>query len=186
MRRRSALLLLSAMSAVPAFSASLPRPAPELIIDMPDGSQLNLNKYKGKVIAVEFLLTGCSHCQDASRTLAKLTKEYGPKGFQPVGGAINDDAAQQLAAFIKNQEVNYPIGLIKRDKAMAFLQHSVMMTMSMPQLVFVDRKGIIRAQYGGTSPFFNDEEKNMREQIESLLKESIVTKAPSAAKKGKK
>jgi thiol-disulfide isomerase/thioredoxin len=185
-RRRFALLLLTAMSAVPAFSATLPRPAPELIIDMLDGSKLNINKYKGKVIAVEFLLTGCSHCQDASRTLAKLMKEYGPKGFQPVGGAINDDAPQLLPAFIKDQGVNYPVGLVKREKAMGFLQHSVMMTMSMPQLLFIDRKGIIRAQYGGTSPFFNDEEKNMREQIESLLKESIVAKTPSAAKKGKK
>ena len=32
-----------------------------------------------------------------------------------------------------------------------------------PQMVFIDRKGVIRAQYGGTDPFLGDQqEANMR------------------------
>ena len=183
MRNRFAALLMAAFVAATAFGAEIPRKAPELIIDLPNGAKLPISKYKGKVIAVEILLTGCSHCQAATRTIAKLNKEYGPKGFQPIGGAINEDAAQQLATFIKEQGVNYPVGLLNRDNAYAFLQHSVMMTMPMPQLVFIDRQGMIRAQYSGTSAFFNDEERNMREQIESLLKEPV--KLTATAKKGK-
>ena len=53
---------------------------------LPDSGTIKLRRRIPYHVAVEFLLTGCSHCQDASRTLAKLTKEYGPKGFQPVGG----------------------------------------------------------------------------------------------------
>jgi len=49
----------------------------------------------------------------------------------------------------------------------------------MPQLVFIDRKGEIRAQYAGDDKFFaEDQEKRMREQIEALLKE-----APAVHKK---
>lgn len=169
--------------AAPVFAAEVPRPAMELIVDLPNGTKLPLSKYRGKVVAVEVLLTGCSHCQHASRTMSKLQAEYGSKGFQAIGGAINDDAAKELAGFIKQNSVNYPVGILDREKAYLFLQQSVMMSMPMPQLVFIDRKGIIRAQYGGTSPFFQDEERNMRAQIESLLKEPAGT---AGKKKGKK
>lgn len=186
MRHRIALLLSAALLAGPAFSAVIPRPAPEIMVDMQNGTRLALSQLKGKVVALEILLTGCSHCQQASRTLAKLNKEYGPKGFQPVGAAINDDAALLLKAFIQQQGVNYPVGLLNRDKAYEFLQQSVMMSMPMPQLVFIDRKGNIRAQYGGTSPFFSDEERNMRNAIEELLKEPVGNAPVLSTKKGKK
>jgi hypothetical protein len=49
-----------------------------------------------------------------------------------------------------------------------------------PQLVFIDRKGVIRAQYAGNDPFFKDEERNVRAQIEGLLKEGA---APAGSRK---
>ena len=43
----------------------------------------------------------------------------------------------------------------------------------MPQLVFIDRQGTIRAQYPGDDKFFaDDQEKHIREQIEALLKDA--------------
>jgi peroxiredoxin len=173
--------------AVPVFSAEVPRPAPQISIDMPDGSKLPLNKYKGKVIVLEFLLTDCPHCQQCSQTVSRLNKEYGPKGLQPIGAAINADAAAKLQNFIQQNGVNYPVGLFDNDKAHEFLQHSVMMAMPMPQLVFIDRKGVIRSQYSGNSPFFTDEERNMRAAIEELLKEPAgAAPAHTASTKGKK
>ncbi len=56
----------------------------------------------------------------------------------------------------------------------------------MPQLVFIDRQGTIRAQYRGEDKFFGDDlEKNMREQIESLLikEEPASPKKPAPAHK---
>jgi len=43
----------------------------------------------------------------------------------------------------------------------------------MPQVVVIDRKGTIRAQYAGDDKFFEraDQEKNFRDLIEPLLKE---------------
>jgi peroxiredoxin len=185
-RHPIALLLSAALFAGPVFAAVIPRPAPEFAIDMQNGAKLDLSQYRGKVIALEFLLTGCPHCQQCARTLSKLNKEYAAKGLQPVGAAINADAALQLKSFIEQQGVNYPIGMVQQEKAHDFLQHSVMMVMQMPQLVFIDRKGNIRAQYGGTSPFFTDEERNMRNAIEELLKEPAGNAPALSTKKGKK
>jgi hypothetical protein len=47
--------------------------------------------------------------------------------------------------------------------------------------VFIDKKGMIRAQHIGDDPFFQNEDKNTRAMIESLLK-----KEPVPTKKGAK
>jgi hypothetical protein len=54
-----------------------------------------------------------------------------------------------------------------------------------PQLVFIDRKGVIRAQYGGSDPFVaSNEEANIRGMVEKLLREggAPTTAKPPAAK----
>ncbi len=161
-------LLLLALSSV--LSATDPRPAPELVIKSATGQEQLLSKFRGKVVAVEFLLTTCPHCQKASQNMQKLYKELGPQGFQPIGIAINEMANMLIADYSKQFNLTYPIGHSHRDAAMQFLAHPVMMSMLMPQLVVIDRKGIIRQQYPGGDKFFENEEKNLREVLLPLLK----------------
>jgi hypothetical protein len=54
-----------------------------------------------------------------------------------------------------------------------------MLILHMPALVCIDRHRTIRAQYEGDAPFFNDaeQEKNIRLEIEKLLKETNMSKA---------
>lgn|GEM_PF-199147 len=157
--------------ALPLSAAQVPRPAPEFAVKLPNGEQLLLSHFRGKVVALEFLLTTCPACQDASRTLNALYKQYGPRGFQPIGVAFNDMAMMLVPDYIKNLGLTFPVGVGTRESVLDFLQHSPIMRMLVPQLVFVDRKGIIRAQYSADDPFFLDKEKNMRAQIEALLAE---------------
>lgn len=161
-------LLLLALTSV--LSAADPRPAPELVIKSATGQEQLLSKFRGKVVAVEFLLTTCPHCQKASQNMQKLYKELGPQGFQPVGIAINDMANMLIVDYAKQFNLTYPIGHSNRDAAMQFLAHPVMMSMLMPQLVVIDRKGIIRHQYPGGDKFFENEEKNLRDVLLPLLK----------------
>lgn len=181
------LLGCVALLALPLGAAQVPRPAPEFVIKLPNGEQLLLSQFRGKVVALEFLLTTCPACQDASRTLEALYKQYRARGFQPIGVAFNDMAMMLVPDYIKNLGLTFPVGVGTRESVMDFLQHSPIMRMMVPQLVFVDRKGIIRAQYGGDDPFFLDKEKNMRVQIEALLAEpgqSGGAKSPAGKSKG--
>lgn len=192
LNRRQFLLAIGAgAAAVPALKAAqVPRPAPELALTMVNGQQLLLSKYKGKVIALEFLLTTCPHCQNASVIMEKLYKEYGAKGFQPIGAAFNDMAALLLPDYIARVGATYPIAVAVRDHVTTYIQHPPDQILYVPQLVFIDRNFVIRGQYGGLdTDFFNDEEKNMRNMVESLLKERPKTAAPArktAAKKAGK
>lgn len=168
-------------------AATVPRPTPPFSFVLPGGKTVDLSGYKGKVLVVEIMSTTCPHCQNSARVLARLNTELGPKGFLPIGVAINEDA--DIGAFIKTYGVNFPTGMAKRDEAFALAQHSVMQgPFYFPTMLFIDRKGQIRAQYNGTHPFLSpgSEERNIRELVNTLLAEPGGTKPVSAVKKNKK
>ena len=66
------IFVLSAAVAVTAgclvfADTSALRKAPELAFNIPGQGQKLLSQYRGKVVALEFILTTCPHCQAASR-----------------------------------------------------------------------------------------------------------------------
>jgi cytochrome oxidase Cu insertion factor (SCO1/SenC/PrrC family) len=177
--RSLAAALIVSVAALPA--AQVPRQSPEYAFTLGNGQQALLSKYKGKVVVLEFLLTTCPACQETSRILSKLNSELGAKGFQPIGVAINPDA--DLTGFIRQYNVNFPVGKGSRESAYAYLQHSIMApNFYVPQLVFIDRKGVIRGQYGGSDPFVsNNKEANIRAMVEKLLTEGAPAKSGGKA-----
>jgi peroxiredoxin len=175
-RSVSSFALFAALATAPGMLAQVPRPAPEVTVTDQAGQTIRLSSYRGKVVAVELMLTSCSHCQTTSRILSRLQKEFGPQGFQALGLAFNDDTGALSAQFAKEFNATYPIAPLSRDKAFEFAQLSPVLRHSVPILVFIDRKGMIRAQFKGDAPFFTNEEVNLRQMISSLLSE----KAPTA------
>jgi peroxiredoxin len=159
-----------------AQGATIPRPAPDFGVDLTDGSQIHLSQYRGKVVVMAFILTTCSHCQFTSQILTKLQQDYGPRGFQVVASANEDMAKMNVPDFIRNFKPAYPVGYTQREVAESYLEHPVMFRLMMPQVVVIDRKGTIRAQYAGDDKFFENtnQEKNFRELLEPLLKEEAT------------
>ncbi len=171
---------------------AVPRPAAELKFHLVDGTPVTLSKYKGKVCVVEFLFTTCPHCQQTSQVMSNLYTEYGPKGFQPLGVAFNEQAIMLLPDFIKNFRVNYPTGVAPREKVLEFLGHSSTARMMVPQVVIIDKKGAIRFQSSVDGNENIHAERSLRDKIEMLLNEGAPksTAAPkktvaAAAPKGK-
>ncbi len=170
-RRLVTSCVMIALVVLPVLAAKIPREAPEFVFETASGQKLNLSQYKGKVIALEFLLTTCPHCKRTSKVMQDLYNEYSGKGFQAIGVAFNDGAASLLPSYILETGVSYPLGASHRDRVIDFMQHPVMLTMWTPMMVIIDKEGNIRAQYQGTDDFFRAEEKNLREWIEKLLNE---------------
>ena len=135
------------------------------------GEHKLLSSYRGKVVMIEFLHTTCPHCQQASQVFSKLYTEYGSRGFQPLGVAWNDMANMLVPDFIKSNKVNYPIAFATREAVMDYLSMSPVVRSVVPQIVWIDRKGMIRSQ----TPPLGDEkmlsEKYWREMIETLTSE---------------
>lgn len=175
-------LLAALLLAATLPGAQVPRQSPEYAVALPDGRQQLLTGYKGKVVVLEFLFTTCPHCQNTARILSRLQTELGPKGFQALGVAINPEP--DVPNFIRRFNVNFPVGTGSRDSAYAYLEKSVMSSFSVPQIVILDKKGVIRGQYTGTDTFIaSDEEANLRNTIEKLLAESGGKAAPAKARR---
>jgi len=175
LRKICAILLCLAST---MMAADIPRPSPDFAINLNDGTQIHPSQYQGKVVVVAFILTYCSHCQFTVQILARLQKEYGPQGLQVVASAIDPMSSMKVPDFIKQFQPGFPVGFNEHNAAIEYLQHPIMYRLMMPQLVFIDRKGTIRAQHAGDEEaFFNEatQEKNLRDAIEGLLKEPTQT-----------
>src|SRR5215475_4859266 len=155
MRTFACLALAAAMTVSAAFAQSAPpviKKAPEFTINEISGQKTLLSSYKNKVVVLTFVLTTCPHCQKESQMLTKLYREMGPKGLQPVGVAVNDNAAILVPGFVQDYGVGYPVGFSTPDQMMSFMGFSPMERWVVPQVVVIDRKGMIRAQ----TPFNGD------------------------------
>lgn len=164
-------------------AATIPRPAPDIVVNMPNSlPPVRLSQFKGKVIAVEFLLTYCSHCQRASRTTELVYRDYAGQGFMAIGAAINPGG--DVVGYRRDHNVTFPVGSVSQDTCLFFMQHLPMARLLLPQVAFVDRNFNIVEQHGGDdAAFFGEaEEKNLRNVVERLLKAPAAAKAPSKKK----
>ena len=50
------------------------------------------------------------------------------------------------ADFVKNFNIGYPVGFSTPEEVMAYLGFNIMERYSVPQIVWIDRKGNIRSQ----------------------------------------
>src|SRR5437588_5925643 len=152
MRVRSLAIVIPVLSAVLAAlplagAAPVPRPSPGLTLVEPSGKPIELASFKGKVVAVEFLLTNCPHCWRVAQTLSRLQQDLGPRGFQAVAVAFDANVSgAQMADFVKRSRVAFPVGSTSAGKVDGFLGRAAGERFQVPQVVVLDRAGTIRAQ----------------------------------------
>jgi peroxiredoxin len=169
MKRICALILFAAiMLAIPP----LPRKSPEFTIVEPSGKQTLLTSYRGKVVLLGFFATWCQHCQNTAKAFANLQTAFGAEGLQTVGVAINPEVNDGMVKeFSRLYATNFPMGSARPDSALSYLGLSVMERWVYPQVVLIDRKGMIRAQSDAKGTPELQDATQLRPQIEALLKE---------------
>jgi thiol-disulfide isomerase/thioredoxin len=188
-RLLAAVCLLSLTTT--ATAADLPRQAPDLSISLAPNKAIRLSEYRGKTVVLAFILTYCSHCQAVMRGLVKDQAELGPKGLRVVACAIEDVAATAVPGFIRQFAPNFPVGYGLNTDALRFLQHPIHLGFYMPAVVFIDKTGVIRAQYEGRDDMLKEatQEKTVREKILEVMElpaAAPVKSAPAKKAKGKK
>ena len=162
---------------------TVPRPSPEFVINYPGGKQALLSQYKGKVVLLAIIFTTCPHCQATCQMISKLNTELGPKGFQPLAVAVNPMSLMLVNDFVRDFHVNFPVGASERDPALSYLQINGADRWVVPQIVLIDRKGVIRAQTPPLGDEKMQEENHLRQLIENLLHEGTPTSKRSGGAK---
>ena len=157
MTRRSALVLLL-IAGVAAMSAGIyvgrsdrqasgvVRPGQTattlLALTLPDmaGTEMPLAEWRGQLLIVNFWATWCAPCREEMPEFVRLQTEFGAKGLQFVGIAVDDaDKVRQFAAEIG---LNYP-ALIGGHGAMELSRTLGNRVMALPFTVIVSRDGRI-------------------------------------------
>jgi peroxiredoxin len=170
MRYLCLLAVMLGFSALLPAKPPVPRPAKEFTCSDANGQPISLSKYKGKVVLIQFLITNCSHCQALSKLLTKLQAEYGPQGFQAFGVAINDATPDMVRNYVKDYGLGIPVGFAPRDQAVGYLGVSEVERMGVPQVMIIDRRGVIQAQSDAQGTPDLQDETYLRRLIGDLLK----------------
>ena len=174
-----ALIPLFALVAynVAGLPSSVPRKSPEFTIAEPSGKAILLSSLHGKVVAIEFFFLQSGHCTRVARMLDKLNTEIGPRGFQAVGVVFDppntpDSHGELILPAVNFFHLSYPVDYSHKVDVDTYLDRKPQEILNIPQVVIIDRKGLIRAVSGGAGgdPRLEDEA-SLRELIERLLSE---------------
>jgi thiol-disulfide isomerase/thioredoxin len=178
------ILLIVATCSLLAPSAPVPRKSPELTINEPSGEKALLSGFKGKVVVIEFFFIKSAHCMRVAQTLNKLQKELGPRGFQAVAIAFpapGSDANGPLLTYMVNYfRLTYPVGYTDVASVDRYLGRGKNEVLNIPQVVVVDRAGMIRTQSGARpgDPKLENED-SLRTLLDGLLKENTLPDTPA-------
>ncbi len=153
------------------WAATIPRQSPDFTIQMTDGKQVKVSDYRGKVLCLTFILTTCPHCQKTTQLWDNIYPELAPKGLAVVEAALNENP--NISSFISQFKVPFPVGTAGVMSALDYIQWPKDKRPLVPFVVFIDRNGVIRAQYTGVDEAFfdNQQEQHMREEAQKLLNE---------------
>jgi thiol-disulfide isomerase/thioredoxin len=166
-----AILIVLAVS-VSVATEPVPRKSVELTIVEPSGKQTLLSSFQGKVVVIEFLLIDCPHCMRVAQMISRLHKELGPRGFRPVGIAFDPGINEKkVADFARRVGTTYPIGYTSSVVVDGYLGRKTAERFMVPQIVVIDRKGMIRAQSRPVRELNLENENYLRNLLDGLLKE---------------
>lgn len=118
--------------------------APDFDLPALDGKNLKLSDLRGKAVLLNFWATYCGPCKIEMPWFVELQKQYGPQGFQIVGVTMDDASTAEIAKFVKEMGVNYPILLGKESVGESYGGVGVL-----PTTFFLDRDGKVMAREFG-------------------------------------
>jgi cytochrome oxidase Cu insertion factor (SCO1/SenC/PrrC family) len=169
MRTQFAVIaLIVASQAWPAPGQESIRKSPELAFTIPGQGPKLLSQFRGKVVALEFILTTCPHCQAASRVMTAIQERFGSRGFQALDIAVDPNADLRVENFAKEYQVGFPVGWVPIEQMMnymGFTNRPVVL-----QLVLIDRDGNIHYQTPREGDANSMNEDVIAKRIEELLK----------------
>jgi thiol-disulfide isomerase/thioredoxin len=133
-----AVRVVPQLRAALGWSASGPK-APAVAFQMLDGRTVALDQLKGRVVLVNFWASWCPPCRAEMPGIESVYEAKRAAGFTVVGISVDDKAPPQVAAFLLDHDLAYPVALGTREAVVAFGGVS-----DLPTSYLIDRQGRVR------------------------------------------
>ena len=142
-------LMAAAADSPPTVRAALQsevdrKAAPNFVLKDASGKTVNLAKYRGKVVLLDFWATWCHGCKEEIPWFAGFQKQYGSRGFVVLGVSLDEDGWKVVQPFLRDALVPYRVVLGGNPLARQFGIADML-----PDTFLIDRKGRIAAVYRG-------------------------------------
>jgi len=135
-------------------SASLPQdlstipvevnyPAPALELENVNGGVESLADFRDQVVLVNNWATWCPPCKAELPTLVAFYNAHAAQGFMIIGIEAGE-AAADVAGFVKQYDISYPVWLDSNNEALAAFGNQ-----NLPNSYVIDRKGTVRLAWTG-------------------------------------
>jgi cytochrome c biogenesis protein CcmG/thiol:disulfide interchange protein DsbE len=123
---------------------------------------LDLDRYKGKVVLVDFWASWCAPCKESFPWMQEILRRYSERGLVVV--AINVDRDRRLAEqFLDAQNPAFPIVFDPQARLAERFKVS-----GMPASFYIDRSGAVRYRHIG---FRANEREDAERELAALLSE---------------
>ena len=151
-----------------AASAALLRPytgdreTPPLSLETIDGERIELHRYRGKVVVLNFWATWCPPCVEEIPSLERLRKLRHDRGLEVLSVDVGEEP-EKVRAFLEDKPVGYPVAL--DPQARAFKAWN---TYAFPTTFVLDRSHRIRYAVFGA---FAWDSREVLDAVDALLGE---------------
>ncbi len=141
----AAAFCLAIMAAAPSVQAvqiaAVGKQAPDFSFTGLDGNRQTLHQFAGRPVFVNFFATWCPPCKLEIPNIVKNYPAY--KGRVVFLGLDQEESPDLVKPFLKQFSITYRVGIDEGQVGDAFGVAAI------PQSVFIDRHGIVRAIYRG-------------------------------------
>ncbi|MCS7027026.1 MAG: TlpA family protein disulfide reductase [Bryobacteraceae bacterium] len=124
------------------------RRAPGFSLPDTTGKQHDPQDYRGKVILLDFMQTGCPSCKALTATLEQLKAKFGSQ-IQVLSVVVPPDTLDTVQRYIKEQGVSSPVLFDCGQMTASYLRITPQNPkVHFPHLFLIDSEGFIRNDYG--------------------------------------
>jgi cytochrome c biogenesis protein CcmG/thiol:disulfide interchange protein DsbE len=134
------------------------KPAPVFVRNDLSGRAIALEKYRGKVVLLDFWATWCAGCQVELPKFEAWKKKYGAQGFDVLAVSM-DDTAAPVRRTVRRLQLDFPV--VMGDARLGDEYGGVL---GLPVTYLIDREGRIIAKFKGDTDL-----KAMERAIQSAL-----------------
>jgi peroxiredoxin len=165
----------------PAEGLKAGQQAPEMTIDLDDGSTYQLTDLdgkpvtlaglRGKVVWLNFFASWCPPCQQETPILRTLADTYRDRGLEVVGISVQETTPSDVKAYADRYRLRYTIGFDGSGHVLREYR-----VFALPTQFFIDTNGVIQQVVLGPI-----DEQGARALIESMLPARPLVELPVAS-----